>query len=86
VAALGLAENSSIVLVASMLISPLMVTIILNAMFYHVKEFRLWNFVFMEIMKHDHNSHNSDDYGINIKTAFNTGYKTTAYSEKMYVF
>jgi hypothetical protein len=44
VAALGLAENSSIVLVASMLISPLMVIIALNTLFHHVTEIQIMKF------------------------------------------
>jgi uncharacterized membrane protein len=44
VAALGLAENSTIVLVASMLISPLMVNIVLNTLLHHVTEVKIMEF------------------------------------------
>jgi hypothetical protein len=54
VAATGLGEDSNVILVASMLISPLMVTIILNAMLYHVAEVQVMehNFMMMCLVKH----------------------------------
>jgi hypothetical protein len=47
-----------------------------------LKKFRLWNFALTEIIKHDHSSHSSEEFGINIEIILSTEYKTTVDSEK----